>query len=59
MTKEIYIGQFSGHINQYLANLVIGKQLLVWDKNNYYNYKTMYLALKTWPFLEFQEFFIL
>lgn len=34
MAKEIYMGRVCDHVNQHLANLVIDKQLLIWDKNN-------------------------
>ena len=52
MAKEIYMGRPSGHVNQHLANLVINKQLLIWDKNDLRKYKKIYLTSKTWILLE-------
>lgn len=43
MTKKIYISRPGGHINQYLANLILDEQLLIWNKNNLHKYKTIYL----------------
>ncbi len=52
MVKEIYVGTPNGHINQHLANLVIDKQLLTWDKNGLLHYKSMYPIPKVWLLLE-------
>lgn len=52
MTKGIYIGKPSGHVNQCLANFVIDKLLLIWDENNLYKYKKIYLTSKEWVILE-------
>lgn len=46
MAKRIYIGKPSGYINQYLANLIIDKQLPIWDKNNFRKYKKLYQTSK-------------
>ena len=42
IAKKIYIDTLNGHINQRLANLVINKQLSIWDKNNFFHHKSMY-----------------
>lgn len=47
MAKKIYMDTLNGHINQCLANFVINKQLLAWDKNDFFDYKLMYPTLKT------------
>ena len=52
MTKKIYISRLGCHVNQRLANLVINKQLLIWDKNNLCKYKKMYPTSKTWVVLK-------
>ena len=52
MAKKIYIGRPSGHVNHRLANLVINKQLLIWDKNDFRKYKIIYSISKTWILLE-------
>ena len=54
MTKEIYIGRPSGHVNQCLANLIIDEQLLIWDENNLCTYKKIYPTSKVWILLEFE-----
>lgn len=46
IVKKIYISTSNGHIDQYLANLVINKQPLAWDKYNLYKYRIMYLMSK-------------
>lgn len=46
------MGQHGGHINQRLANFVISKQLLAWEKKNLRDYKIIYLASKAYSFLE-------
>ena len=46
MIKKIYIRRPAGHINQYLANLIIKDQLLIYDKNNLCKYKKMYQTSK-------------
>lgn len=58
MAQRIYVSKPNSHVNQHLVNLVINKQLPIWNKNNFCNYKTIYLALKAWPPLELQEFFM-
>ena len=55
MTKEIYISRPGGHVNQYLANLVIDEQLPIWDRNDLRKYKTIYPTSKAWALLELQE----
>ena len=52
MTKKIYMGRPGGYINQRLANLVIDKQLLIWDENDLRKYTKMYLTSKAWILLE-------
>ncbi len=52
MTKDIYMGRPSDHVNQRLANLVIDEQLPIWDKNNLRKYKIIYPMSKTWIFFE-------
>ena len=52
MTKKIYMSKPDCHINQYLASLVIDKQLSIWNKNNFRKYKKIYPASKAWVFLE-------
>lgn len=54
MTKKIYMSRLGGHVNNYLANLIIDEQLLIWDKNKFCKYKKMYPILKTWVLLEFK-----
>ena len=46
MAIKIYMGKPSGHVNQRLANLIINKQFLICDKNNFRTYKKIYLTLK-------------
>ena len=46
MTKKIYISISNGHVNQRLANLVINKSLLTWDKNDLFYYKSIYPTSK-------------
>ena len=46
MTKGIYMGRSSSHINQRLANLVIDEQLLIWDENDLRTYKKIYPTSK-------------
>ena len=36
----------NGHINQRLTNFIIQEQLLAWDKNNFFDYKSIYQMLK-------------
>lgn len=48
IAKKIYISQPSSHANYYLANFIINKQVLIYNKNNFYNYITMYLIIKVW-----------
>ena len=40
------MNKFNSYINQYLANFIIDKQFLTWNKNNFYKYKIIYLILK-------------
>ncbi len=54
MIKRIYMDKPSGHIYQYLANLVTNEQLLIWDKNDLRKYKKMYWTSKAWLLLEFK-----
>lgn len=54
--KEIYMGRPSSYLNQHLANLIIDEQFPIWDKNGLLNYKSIYLILKVWLFLEFRHF---
>lgn len=42
MAKKIYIDRVKSHLNEYLANLIIDKQLPIWDKNDFCSYKKMY-----------------
>lgn len=39
MTKKIYQGKPSGYMNECLANLIINKQFLAWDKTTSANIK--------------------
>ena len=52
MAKKIYTGRLRGHINQRFVNLVINQQLQIWDTNNFFKYKNMYLISKVWVLLE-------
>lgn len=54
MIKKIYINRLGGHVNQYLANLVINKQIPNWDKNNLCKYKKIYSSSKAWVLLKFE-----
>lgn len=44
--------KLNGHINQYLANLIIHEQFLVEDKNNLRKYKKIYSMSKMQIFLK-------
>lgn len=50
IAKKIYMSTSNDHINQRLVNLIINKQLLIWDKNNFHQYKKMYVMSKVWLF---------
>lgn len=52
MAKKNYMDTSSGYINQRLANLIINKLLLAWDKNNLYKYKLIYSISKIWLFFK-------
>lgn len=46
MTKRVYIDKPNGYVSQRLTNFIINNQILVWDKNNFYKYRKMYLTSK-------------
>lgn len=53
------MGRPSGHINQYLANLIIDKKLLIWDKNDLRKYKKIYLTSKIYIFFKLEFNFLI
>ncbi len=53
MAKKIYLSKLYSYLNQRLANLIINKQFLAYEKNIFYKYKKMYLISKVWIFFEF------
>lgn len=46
MHKKIYIGQHGRYVNRCLANLIFNKHLLACNKNDFHNYKIIYLTSK-------------
>lgn len=53
MAKEIYIEITNDHGIQRFANLITDSgQLLVWNKTKLFEYKSIYLILKTWVLLK-------
>lgn len=52
MTKNIYISILNDYVNERLANFVINKQTLTWDKIDLVKYKSMYSTSKAWILFE-------
>lgn len=52
ITQKIFLDKPNTHVNQYLANLVINKQLPIQDKHNFRKYKKIYQTLKVWIFFK-------
>lgn len=46
MANEIYLSIPNSYVNQHLAKFIIDYQLLVWDKIEFLDYKSIYLILK-------------
>lgn len=46
ITKRIYKDRPRKYVNRCLANLIIHKQLLIWDKNDIYKFIKIYLTSK-------------
>lgn len=49
--QKIYLTKLNSHINEHLANFIMDKQFLIWDKNNLHKYKKIYLTSKAQLFL--------
>ena len=52
------MGKLSGLVNQYLASFVIDEEFSAWGKNNFLDYKSMYLISKTWRLFQFWQFYL-
>ena len=46
------MGRPGDHINQRLASLVIDKQFLIWNRNNFRKYRKIYPSSKAWVSLK-------